>query len=134
KGGSEPPSRSGVIYRVTDTVLKLVILYVVSYKNTNVLPQKKSLMFRLFLGCIASGDYLTPCISFFSKGFSNITIKPATVGTIVNIKKKVESEYCSVILSICPPRSAANLFPIAIAKYHIPNIKAIIRAGTNFDT
>lgn len=29
---------------------------------------------------------------------------------------------------------AANLFPIAIAKYHIPNMNAIIRAGTNLDT
>ena len=53
---------------------------------------------------------------------------------MVNIKKKADNEYFSVIFSICPPRVAANLFPMAIAKYHIPNIKAIIRPGTSLDT
>lgn len=37
-------------------------------------------------------NYLTPCINFFNTGFNNITNKPATTGTIVKIRKKVESE------------------------------------------
>ena len=79
-------------------------------------------------------NYLTPCINFFSNGFNTITNNPATVGTIVKIKKNVDKLYCWVMFSICPPITAANLFPIAIAKYHIPNIKAIMRGGTSLDT
>ena len=78
--------------------------------------------------------YLTPCINFLSIGFNIITNKPATIGTIVKIKKNVDNEYAFVMFSISPPTAAANLLPIAIAKYQIPNIKAIIRAGTNLDT
>ena len=79
-------------------------------------------------------NYFTPCISFFIKGVSSIISTPAVAGTIVNIKKKVLKLYCRVIFSICPPTTAANLCPIATAKYHTPNIKAIIRPGTSFDT
>lgn len=56
---------------------------------------------------------------------------PAAAGIIKNNKKKVEREYSAVIESIIPPVVPANLLPIAIAKYQIPNINAIIRPGTN---
>jgi hypothetical protein len=79
-------------------------------------------------------NYFTPCINFLMTGFKAIITNPAVAGTIVNIKKNVDKEYCSVILSICPPNNAANLFPMAIAKYHIPNINAIILEGTNLLT
>ena len=87
--------------------------------------------FFIVICCV---NHLTPCINRFNTGLSAKINNPATVGTTVNIKKKVESEYCSVIFSICPPTTAANLLPIAIAKYHIPNIRAIILAGTSLDT
>lgn len=63
-----------------------------------------------------------------------MTNNPATIGTTVKIRKNVDREYSLVIFSICPPNKAANLFPIATARYHIPNMKAIILGGTNFDT
>ena len=78
--------------------------------------------------------YLTPCINFLRIGFNIITNNPAAIGTIVKIKKNVDKEYCAVMFSISPPTAAANLFPMAIARYQIPNIKAIILAGTNFET
>ncbi len=59
---------------------------------------------------------------------------PATAGTIVKIKKNVDRLYSFVMFSICPPNTAASLLPIAIARYHIPNIKAIILAGTSLLT
>jgi len=88
---------------------------------------------RQFLN-FASSNHFTPCISFFTNGLMRMISVPATAGTMVNIKKKVDKLYSLVILSICPPTTAANLCPIATAKYHTPNIKAIIRAGTNLDT
>ena len=37
--------------------------------------------------------YLTPCINFFIKGDNRIIIKPAPIGTIVKIRKKVVKLY-----------------------------------------
>ena len=56
---------------------------------------------------------------------------PKAAGTMVKIKKKVVILYSAVILSIWPPKVPANLFPMAIAIYQIPNIIAIILPGTN---
>src|SRR5690554_5484644 len=72
-----------------------------------------------------------PCINFFNTGFNNIAINPTPIGISVKIKKKVPKEYSSEILSIIPPIVFAAFCPTAIAKYQTPNIKPIIRAGTN---
>lgn len=56
------------------------------------------------------------------------------IGTNVNIKKKVEMSYFSVITSIIEPICPDVLLPMANAKYQTPNIKAIILAGTNLLT
>src|SRR5690606_34545870 len=38
------------------------------------------------------------------------------------------------MVSTSPPNTAATFCAIAIARYHMPNIKANIRAGTNLET
>src|SRR5690606_31946525 len=78
--------------------------------------------------------YFIPCINFLIPGLNIIINIPATVGTTVNINKKVVMSYLSVTSSILPPIVPANLLPIAIAKYHIPYMKAIILPGTNLLT
>lgn len=78
--------------------------------------------------------YSTPCISFFNNLFINITTTPATAGIMANNIKKVLKLYSSENFPTNPPNDPAALLPMAIAKYHIPNIKAIILPGTNFDT
>lgn len=79
-------------------------------------------------------NYFTPCINFFKRGFNNNAIIPIMIGTMVNIKKKVETSYFAVISSIIPPIFPEVLLPMAKAKYQTPNIKAIILGGTNLLT
>ena len=83
---------------------------------------------------LSAGRYFTPCISFLMNGLIRMMSPPATAGTIVKIKKKVLKLYSLVMFSICPPTTAASLCPMATAKYHTPNIKAIILPGTNLET
>lgn len=78
--------------------------------------------------------YSTPCMSFFNSLFINMTTTPAIAGIIANKIKNVLKLYSSENLPTNPPNDPAALLPMAIAKYHIPNIKAIILPGTNFDT
>lgn len=65
-----------------------------------------------------------PCINLFNNGFNKATRIPPAIGTMVKIKKKVDRSYCSVTDSIIPPKEPASLLPMAMARYHIPNIKA----------
>ena len=53
-----------------------------------------------FYNLIICVDYFTPCINFLITGDKNKIKIPASAGTIVNIKKKNDNEYCSVIFSI----------------------------------
>lgn len=70
-------------------------------------------------------------MSFFTNGVNNIINTPKPIGMKVKIKKKVVMEYCAVISSIIPPKEPAVLLPIAMAKYHIPNMIPIILPGAN---
>lgn len=63
-----------------------------------------------------------------------MTIIPAIIGIIVKMRKKLVIFDFFAISSIIPPIDAANLLPIAMAKYHIPNINAIILPGTSLLT
>jgi len=64
---------------------------------------------------------------------SSIISTPAVAGTIVNIKKKVLKLYWRVMFSICPPTTAANLCPMATAKYHTPSDRVIDGTGIQPD-
>ncbi len=76
-----------------------------------------------------SGDWK---VSFTVQGVDmDARLTSAPMGTRVKIRKKVPREYCSEILSIIPPIVPAAFCPMAMAKYHTPNIKPIIRGGTS---
>ena len=51
---------------------------------------------RQFLN-FASSNHFTPCISFFTNGLMRMISVPATAGTMVNIKKKVDKLYSLVL-------------------------------------